>query len=274
MKVTLIAHTMLAMGASGYETDSWIDRPQDVNDADFLGEFAGRACYESWERPNPKTATNEGYVANILDHEHYSVLEHASATFYIVDVSRSLTHELVRHRHLSFSQRSQRYVDETNAPMVYPPALRVDHEFGWALDGAVAAAWNAYEQIVRYLTEVRKMPRKEARQAARCILPNMTSTSIVVTGNHRAWREMLRKRWHVAADAEIRELAGVLLDQLRAIAPNTYQDFPTQPIGTSNGDSEQEGLRKNSEGQNPETITTVGGNEVPSDFNLRPQQEG
>lgn len=233
----MIAHTTLSKAFDSWDGEyfavsNWLGFSESVSYADYLGEFAGRSCYESWDRPNPKTRANVDYIKHILDLQHYSVLEHASATFYITGVSRSLTHELVRHRHLSFSQRSQRYVDESSSEFVYPPALRDDDEFGWALDNATGAIKTAYVDIMTYLTDVRELSRKEARQAARCILPNMTSTSIVVTGNHRAWRGMLQKRWHVAADKEICELAGLLLDELRKVAPNTYQDIPTQPYGS------------------------------------------
>ena len=84
----------------------------DADGGQALAEFAGRACYESWHKPNPATATNAGYLRHILEVGHLSVLEHGSVTLYLRGVSRSLTHELVRHRHLSFSQLSQRYVPE------------------------------------------------------------------------------------------------------------------------------------------------------------------
>src|SRR3712207_7558756 len=73
-----------------------------------LAEFAGRACYQSWDKPNPATATNAGYLRHILEVGHLSVLEHGTVTMYLTGVSRSLTHELIRHRHFSFSQLSQR----------------------------------------------------------------------------------------------------------------------------------------------------------------------
>src|SRR5262249_12043524 len=92
--------------------------PEDVpwsTDADggqALAEFAGRACYQSWRKPNPSTATNAGYLRHILEVGHMSVLEHGSVSFYITGISRSLTHELIRHRHFSYSQLSQRSVPQ------------------------------------------------------------------------------------------------------------------------------------------------------------------
>src|SRR5437660_4736493 len=92
----------------------------DADGGEALAEFAGRACYQSWRKPNPATATNAGYIRHILEVGHLSVLEHGSVTFYLTGMSRSLTHELIRHRHFSYSQLSQRYVPERNAAVVEP----------------------------------------------------------------------------------------------------------------------------------------------------------
>src|SRR5260370_27154788 len=93
-------------------------------DSQLLIEFSGRQCYESWS--NPAGRTNATYIGNMLDHGHLSVIEHANATFAITGVSRSCTHELVRHRHLSFSQQSQRYVPETDANFIEPEPIAAD----------------------------------------------------------------------------------------------------------------------------------------------------
>ena len=91
----------------------------DADGGPALVEFAGRACYQSWSKPNPKTATNAAYLRHIIDVGHFSVLEHASVSFYITGISRSATHELIRHRHFSYSQLSQRYVRSTSIPHKY-----------------------------------------------------------------------------------------------------------------------------------------------------------
>ncbi|PJE23620.1 MAG: thymidylate synthase (FAD) [Mycobacterium sp.] len=201
--------------------------------ADELAEFAGRGCYRSFDRPNPATAQNVDYLRHILDVGHESVLEHASATFYI-EASRSLLAELTRHRHLSFSVVSQRYVaPESLGDFHIPPA--VDALPGdlaeWTkakLRGAYPAAMRVYNDLLDEFT-AHGLPRKQAREAARAVLPNMTNSPMVVSGNHRAWRYVIKARWHAAADAEIRGLAGELLRQLRTVAPNTYQDIPDAP---------------------------------------------
>lgn len=194
--------------------------------ADELAECAGRLCYLSWERPNPKTRTNRGYLLNILDQQHYSVLEHASATFYIDGVSRNFTHELIRHRHLSFSEVSQRYVDVSAFPVVVPPALQ---ERGWQQTIPVTGNQEfVYNQIVSDL-KAGGASRKEGRQAARFILPSGLETKIIVTGNMRAWREVLQKRLSPTADLEFQRVALQILGNLRQISPNIFQDFDVLP---------------------------------------------
>ena len=186
---------------------------------DALAEAAGRACYQSWD--NPANKTNQEYLANIIDHGHFSVLEHASCTFYIEGVSRALTHELIRHRHLSYSQLSQRFVALEKSTFVVPPALEGREDL---LEEFAKASIKCYQDLYDLL-HAAGLSRKQAREAARCVLPNMTETKIVVTGNHRAWREVVQKRNAPGADAEIQRLAQELLRQLKQWAPNTYQDM-------------------------------------------------
>lgn len=216
--VRLVAHTVLADGFPDIE-------PQDGDtDADFLAEGAGRSCFQSWSRPNPKTRENKDYLANIMRQGHESILEHASATFYITGVSRALLSELTRHRHLSYSVLSQRYVDSANAPVVIPPALRGDKAAEKALDDWQTTVGAVYESMVADL-QSKGHKRKQAREAARAVMPNMTETRIVVTGNHRAWRFVVARRIDEGADAEIQEVAGMILKELKTIAPGIYQDM-------------------------------------------------
>lgn len=225
MKVKLIASTIIdeeVINDLGMSTDD-----DTIYFADTLAEFAGRNCYRSFHRPNPSTRENVDYLKHILDVGHESVLEHASATFYI-EASRSVLTELERHRHLSFSVVSQRYVDPLELGMWTPPALRGNPVAGQILGRVQLDTEEAYNYLVEELT-LKGSSRKQAREAARAVLPNMTNSPMVVTGNHRAWRDVLKKRWHEAADAEIRELAGELLQQLRELAPSSYQDFPDEP---------------------------------------------
>jgi thymidylate synthase (FAD) len=213
----------------------------DADGGQALAEFAGRACYQSWSKPNPATATNAGYLRHILEVGHLSVLEHGSVSFYLTGVSRSLTHELIRHRHFSYSQLSQRYVPERDAAMVEPDAIAADPELHELFTEATKASVQAYEALLEGLEKrFADVPngtlrRKQARQAARAVLPNATETRIVVTGNYRAWRHFIAMRATEHADVEIRALAIECLRQLQAAVPNVFNDFE---IGTLEDGSE------------------------------------
>lgn len=206
-------------------------RPDDCEGGEALAEFAGRACYQSWGRPNPATATNAGYLAHILEVGHLSVLEHGSVSFYVTGISRSLTHELVRHRHFSYSQLSQRYVPERDVAMVEPDVIADSPELHDLFEQASVDALASYNDLLdgleeRFAAEPNAaLRRKQARQAARAVLPNATETRIVVTGNYRAWRHFLDMRATEHADVEIRALAIMLLRELQAVASNVFGDF-------------------------------------------------
>jgi thymidylate synthase (FAD) len=212
----------------------------DAAGGEALAEFAGRACYQSWSKPNARTATNAGYLRHILEVGHLSVLEHGTVTFYLTGVSRSLTHELIRHRHFSYSQLSQRYVPERNAAMVEPDVIADDPElharFVAATEASLAAYTELLEGLEKRFADVSNatLRRKQARQAARSVLPNATETKIVVTGNYRAWRHFVAMRASEHADIEIRALAIDCLRELKKKAPNVFADFEinTLPDGT------------------------------------------
>lgn len=244
MKVTVIAATRLIpqpeyLEGPPYETEKWLPDAGGSGSQE-LSEFAGRACYESWNRPNPATATNAGYIDHILEVNHESVLEHGAVTFYITDVSRTLTHELVRHRHLSFSQRSQRYVPEDTYHFIVPEALqaiageRLPND--QSVQEAVTELHRRSQELYSHIKDILKnkgVPIKVARGAARSVTLANAETRIVVSGNHRAWRDFLKKRWHVAADPEIMKLAGMILRILKQMEPSIYQDFDSlDPVGT------------------------------------------
>jgi thymidylate synthase (FAD) len=203
----------------------------DADGGQALLEFAGRACYQSWSKPNPRTATNAGYLQHIIDVGHFSVLEHASVSFYITGISRSCTHELIRHRHFSYSQLSQRYVPENESQIVVPPGMEDDNELRRILLEAADASRATYAKLLSRLeAKFADQPnailrRKQARQAARAVLPNATETRIVVTGNFRAWRHFIAMRASEHADVEIRRLAIACLRQLIEVAPAVFGDF-------------------------------------------------
>lgn len=207
----------------------------DAGGGQALTEFAGRACYQSWSKPNPRTATNAAYLRHVIDVGHFAVLEHASVTVYITGLSRSCAHELTRHRHFSFSQLSQRYVPETEADVVVPPGIDGDAELEADFLAATDASRAAYAALLAKVeaayadgepTEsLGVLRRKQARQAAGAVLPNATETRIVVTGNYRAWRHFVAMRASEHADIEMRRLALACLRRLVDVAPAVFGDF-------------------------------------------------
>ena len=236
----IVAPQVKLVAWTHFEAPDDVPWSTDADGGQALAEFAGRACYQSWKKPNPATATNAGYLAHILEVGHLSVLEHGSVSFYFTGVSRSFTHELIRHRHLSYSQLSQRYVPERDAAMVEPAVIADDPELHKRFVAAAEASVQAYNELLEWLerrfADVSNptLRRKQARQAARAVLPNATETRIVVTGNYRTWRHFVAMRASEHADVEIRELAVECLRQLQRVAPNVFADFAisTLPDGT------------------------------------------
>lgn len=199
-------------------------------DGERLAEFAGRLCYMS--QRNPASRNTRDYLENIKKQGHGSVLEHANYSILIEGVSRSFTHELVRHRAgFAYSQLSQRYVDEGDASFVVPPAIIGDAALETAWRSQVTQAQQTYVSLVESLMERyswvgdKVHRRKMAREAARGVLPNSTETKIVVTGNARAWRTMLELRSSEGAEMEIRRCAVAILRMLQAEAPAFFSDF-------------------------------------------------
>jgi thymidylate synthase (FAD) len=201
-----------------------------------LAEFAGRICYMS--QGNPAGRTTGEYLSNILRQGHGSVFEHAVYVLLIEGISRSCSHELVRHRAgFGYSQLSQRYVDESHAAFVMPPAILGDARLEEEWIRQVEAAQTAYVQAVDHLmdkfswVEDRVHRRKLAREAARSVLPNATEVKIVVSGNIRAWRTMLELRLGEGAELEIRRMALGCLRILSEEAHAFFGDFEVYQAG-------------------------------------------
>ena len=214
--------------------------------AEVVTETAGRVCYMSFAKPRP--GGNSVYLNHIKEVGHGSVLEHAVWNFLITGVSRSLTHELVRHRAgMGYSQLSQRYVDESVAEYVEPDIIAKDPELHAVWLEAVNHAHASYVKLAELLNAKLADPaaataamippnadrttrRKAARQAARSVLPNATETKIFVTANARALRHFLEMRGSLHAEPEIRKLANKMLDLLQAESPNLFGDYQKVPL--------------------------------------------
>ena len=181
---------------------------------------AARTCYDSKEKD---LESSRKMIKAIVKSGHESCVEHATATFRLSDVSRVLTHELVRHRLLSFSQRSQRYVKENEPSYVIPDALVDDNTTNQKMllardtfEKAMQSAWDAYSLLLSYGLKP---------EDARFVLPNACTTEIVVSGNFREYRNFLKLRLSPRAQWEIREAAYIILDKLYEIAPSCFEDL-------------------------------------------------
>ena len=195
--------------------------------------FSGN-CYLSFGEKQFRK-TNADYVGNLINQGHGSVLEHAVWDLLITGVSRSLTHELVRHRSgTGFSQLSQRYVDESTADFVEPAVIGADPELHEMWLQSIESSHAAYMALVEKLatrveTTFPDLPRtqrlKMAREAARSVLPNATETKILFSANARALRWIVTLRGGEGAEPEIRRLAVKLARLMREEAPNLFSDI-------------------------------------------------
>jgi thymidylate synthase (FAD) len=247
-KVFLIARPSVDIdGMRGYLAEvggeSWLERRVEeadgtARDSELLVEFAGRACYRSWEpglNPNvTKVRTDQReYFANILGSAHGSVLEHANWSFALRDVSRTFTHELVRHRAGSaFSQESLRYVRLTDVGFRVPPALEPMREQVLSiveqleeLQASAAQALGMNEEGVPFHV------KKEVTSALRRLAPMGLSTDIVWTANARTLRHVIEMRTGEGAEEELRLVFDTVGQVMQAEAPGLFQDFTRRENG-------------------------------------------
>jgi thymidylate synthase (FAD) len=216
---------------------------------ELLSELAGRVCYLSFGEKQGRRS-NQEYLANIISMEHGSVLEHAVWNFIVTGVSRSFTHELIRHRAgWGYSQLSQRYVDESTADFVEPQIIASDTDLHQIWLDAVTHAHDAYCRLAEglavkiardYPTLAGRDKRKKAREAARSVLPNATETKIFMSANARALRHFIEYRGAPDAEPEIRRVALAVLEVMRGEAPAIFGDYQTHdlPDGTRAAASE------------------------------------
>jgi len=220
-----IAYTVEHLDNMQLVDEAWTSPVGTWKAGEALLELAGRLCYLSFKRPNALTAKIEDYLANIRSQGHFSVYEHTSVSFYFDGISRNCGYEMLRHRHFSRSELSQRFVNMEYARLVAPPALTPE----WLDDSDEMAevqwsAKKAYRRIVDHLT-YQGASRKQTREAARAVLPGMTETRFVMSGNLRAWRHFLTMRGNIHADAEIRAVAVKVADELSKMYPNAMADI-------------------------------------------------
>jgi thymidylate synthase (FAD) len=205
-----------------WETDTEVGGEQ-------LVEAGGRICYLSFGKGRK---TNSEYIGNLISMKHGSVLEHATWDFIFAGVSRSFSHELVRHRAgWGYSQLSQRYVDESMANFVEPDVIAEDERLHAIWLRSVQSSHQAYvdlvEGLMEKMTEVenKTQRRKLVREAARSVLPNATETMIFCSANARALRHFIELRGSEGADVEIRKVALQVLRIMQGEAPTLFGDY-------------------------------------------------
>lgn len=198
--------------------------------AEHVIEQAGRTAYQS-ER-SVRSDSAGPFIKKLISLGHESVLEHASATFRFSGVSRAMTHQLVRHRLVAYTQKSQRYVSEDNFKYVTPPSMSTPG----SLKDAVADSTKGYKQVfvsnlyIRAMAEAREFYTALVKQGvpkedARFVLPNATETEIVVSANFRQWRHMIKLRTSKHAQWEIRGVFKKVLYVLYEWCPNVFEDL-------------------------------------------------
>lgn len=164
-------------------------------------------CYDSSTTPE----ANAKRIKKLMDVKHLATLRFASCVFHVEGISRTASHQIVRHPHLSFLQRSQRYCKDDQQEMVLPESIKGDALVDWI--DAREACEKAYKSAL-----IAGVPKGDAR----FILPQAVTTELYVAGNFQAWYDFLSKRLDKAAQWEIRAVAERMHEELMKIAPNVF----------------------------------------------------
>ena len=183
-------------------------------DGEKLIEEAGRTCYLSLSKITDDSEKN--FIRSAIKRGHHSILEHASASFRILGASRAFTHQLVRHRIASFSQQSQRYVDESEFNYIVPPEINENKE-----------ALEVYREFIENSRTTYNRLREIGikKENARFILPNALESQIVFSANFREFRSVFNLRLDRAAQWEIRRVCLEMLLILQEKAPSVFGDY-------------------------------------------------
>lgn len=231
-----------SLGFPGYVED-----PTALPDSSQLCKTAGQLCYASFGARRTTNENASAYFERLISAGHGSVLEHASFSFLLYGISRSVTHELVRHRAgVGISQISQRYVSGSVLRFVERPEYAADEELHRFFEERVDRAAAEYEAMASTLLERQGRgaalleadratdARKKVQQTARSLLPNETEAPMVFTGNVRALRHVIEMRANEHAESEIRNLAVRLFLCLATADPILFGDYELRhlPDGT------------------------------------------
>ena len=179
------------------------------NEALRIVENATRVCYKSEDKI--KEGSAEKLIKGVIKAKHFGCIEHVSLTVKFI-CDRACSHQLVRHRLMSFNQKSQRYCKEDNLEVIKPEGLK--NTSIWL--ESCRQAENAYSELIR---------RGEKPEVARGVLPNSTATEIYATANLREWRHFFELRCDRTAQKDIRMLALELLCQMFEKYPVFFEDL-------------------------------------------------
>jgi thymidylate synthase (FAD) len=182
---------------------------------EYTVAMAAKTCHTMTVEEASKidSAEIKKIISIVIKSGHHSVLEHANFTFSIENVSRVLTHQLVRHRIASYSQQSQRYVLMTGMPFAIPPEIEKNPEARKIFTETAEACMNAYKKMIDMGISI---------EDARYILPSATHTNIIVTMNARELLHFFTLRCCERSQWEIRELANAMLKEVKKVAPNIF----------------------------------------------------
>ena len=205
MNVRLIAITSYLGGENTPESTT------SAAPTEALIEHAGRICYRSTGGGTPKATAR--FIRLRVEEGHESIIEHSSASFEISGISRSCSHQLVRHRLASFSQESQRYVDMSDPEWVIPPDVAADPEARAIWEATLGQIQAAYRAL---------RARGIRKEDARFLLPNAAATRLIMTANFRELLHLFRIRISPEAQWEIGRVAIHMLEAVHAQAPNVF----------------------------------------------------
>jgi thymidylate synthase (FAD) len=216
----------------------YLDDPTVLPDSSQLCKTAGQTCYASFGPRRTKNENATAYIERLTSAGHGSVLEHANFNFLLYGISRSVTHELVRHRAgAGFSQVSQRYVSGAVLRFVERPEYQEDEGLHRLFEERADRAAAEYEEMADRLLErqeggasmltadYKTDARKKVQQTARSLLPNETEAPMVFTGNVRALRHIVEMRADAHAESEIRNLAVRIFLCLITVDPILFGDY-------------------------------------------------
>ncbi len=184
-----------------------------------VSAIAGKLCYSKggFAKITEKLddAETEKFIDKVMHLGHYSVIEHTSFSFIAEGISRALTHQLVRHRIASYSQKSQRYVNETGFEFITPHSINENQRAKELYIKIISEISKAYDEL-----SALGIPKEDARY----ILPNAAETKIVITMNARELLHFFEKRLCNRAQWEIREMAELMLEQAREVCPHIFKN--------------------------------------------------